>query len=283
MNLDKGQWWDESLTPQDGCVWPEGEVPDGCRNCWAKRMAKRWGKDPEAVVLHPERVAKKVSVGGKAKVFGIPINCGDLFQDGLPRRFVRDILDSLTCKNMERRDKGHDPHQFVFVTKRYEAAAYWAVAWREKSPRYWDDFCCGAFFLFSAWDQASVDAACRAAAKLPDGLRWGLHLEPMMGPVQVETWMDRCMGCEPYENGAGELEADCPGHEVMGASWIVVGGENGPGARLLHPAWVRSIRDQCEAAGVPFFLKSLGQAQGDRHARTLDGRTHDAVPWEVNA
>ena len=37
--------------------------------------------------------------------------------------------------------------------------------------------------------------------------------------------------------------------------WVICGGESGPGARPMHPDWARSLRDQCVAAGVPFFFK----------------------------
>lgn len=41
--------------------------------------------------------------------------------------------------------------------------------------------------------------------------------------------------------------------------WVIGGGESGPGARPMHPAWVRSLRDQCAASGVPFFFKQWGE------------------------
>src|SRR6185312_17385933 len=41
--------------------------------------------------------------------------------------------------------------------------------------------------------------------------------------------------------------------------WVIVGGESGPGARPMHPDWARSLRDQCHAAGVPFFFKQWGE------------------------
>lgn len=40
--------------------------------------------------------------------------------------------------------------------------------------------------------------------------------------------------------------------------WVVAGGESGPGARPMHPDWPRALRDQCAAAGVPFFFKQWG-------------------------
>lgn len=60
--------------------------------------------------------------------------------------------------------------------------------------------------------------------------------------------------------------------------WIIVGGESGPEARPLDPAWVRSIRDQCAQAGVPFFFKQWGGVNKKRTGRILDGRTHDDLP-----
>jgi protein gp37 len=44
-------------------------------------------------------------------------------------------------------------------------------------------------------------------------------------------------------------------------NWIIVGGETGPGARPMDPDWARGVRDQCAAAGVPFFFKRMGQGQ----------------------
>lgn len=41
--------------------------------------------------------------------------------------------------------------------------------------------------------------------------------------------------------------------------WVICGGETGPGARPMHPDWVRSLRDQCQAAEVPFFFKQWGE------------------------
>jgi protein gp37 len=41
--------------------------------------------------------------------------------------------------------------------------------------------------------------------------------------------------------------------------WVIVGGESGPNARPMHPDWARSLRDQCQAAGVPFMFKQWGE------------------------
>lgn len=46
---------------------------------------------------------------------------------------------------------------------------------------------------------------------------------------------------------------------LFGIDWVIVGGESGPNARPMHPDWVRSLCDQCQAAGVPFFFKQWGE------------------------
>jgi protein gp37 len=60
--------------------------------------------------------------------------------------------------------------------------------------------------------------------------------------------------------------------------WVFVGGESGPGARPIDPAWVREIRDRCTRAGVPFFFKQWGGIFKSRTGRILDGRTWDEMP-----
>lgn len=46
--------------------------------------------------------------------------------------------------------------------------------------------------------------------------------------------------------------------------WVIVGGKSGPSARPMHPDWARSLRDQCAAAGVPFFMKQMGGTRDKR-------------------
>ncbi len=60
--------------------------------------------------------------------------------------------------------------------------------------------------------------------------------------------------------------------------WVIVGGESGPGARPMEAKWVREIRKQCRADGVPFFFKQWGGVRKKKNGRTLDGRTWDEVP-----
>lgn len=69
-----------------------------------------------------------------------------------------------------------------------------------------------------------------------------------------------------------------PNLDLTGIDWGIVGGESGPGARPLDPAWVREIRDQCVQDGVAFFFKQWGGVFKSRTGRLLDGRTWDEMP-----
>jgi protein gp37 len=60
--------------------------------------------------------------------------------------------------------------------------------------------------------------------------------------------------------------------------WVIVGGESGPAARPMDPAWVTDLRDQCRGARVPFFFKQWGGKNKKQAGRVLEGRTWDQMP-----
>jgi protein gp37 len=90
-------------------------------------------------------------------------------------------------------------------------------------------------------------------------VRWRfVSLEPLLGPVMLGVGDPRATG-EPF----GEF-----------IDSVIVGGETGPGARPMHPDWVRSVRDQCAAANVPFYFKSWGDwVPEDQAPAALSART----------
>jgi len=79
-----------------------------------------------------------------------------------------------------------------------------------------------------------------------------LSIEPLLGPL-------------------GKLNLE-------GIDWVIVGGESGPGARTMDPAWVLDIRNQCRKTGVPFFFKQWGGTRKKKAGRVLEGRTWDEMP-----
>lgn len=111
-----------------------------------------------------------------------------------------------------------DRHQFVWLTKRWRRAAEFCADCSPPS---------NVLLMASIWDQSSADAACAALSRLR-GVRWGYHAEPLIGDIDLTA--------------------------SKHASWVVVGAEQGPGARPFDLQWARSLRDQCRAA--PFWFKS---------------------------
>lgn len=85
-------------------------------------------------------------------------------------------------------------------------------------------------------------------------------------PAQV-----RFLSCEPLIGPLENLRLDT-------IDWVIVGGESGPGARHMDPAWVQSIRRQCRNAGAAFFFKQWGGVRKDKTGRVLNGRTYDEMP-----
>jgi protein gp37 len=83
------------------------------------------------------------------------------------------------------------------------------------------------------------------------------------------------LSLEPLIGSLGKLN-------LKKINWAIVGGESGPGARPLDAAWVTDIRDQCLRAKVPFFFKQWGGVQKKRAGRTLEGRTWDEMPVNLN-
>ena len=134
-----------------------------------------------------------------------------------------------------------DRHTYQVLTKRPERAAVLspALPW---PPQIW----LGAS-VESAGYTPRIDRlrATGAAVKF-------LSLEPLLGPL--------------------------PALNLDGIQWVIVGGESGPGARPMDPAWAREIRDQCRDAGVAFFLKQLGGRRG-HGGRELDGETYEEMPY----
>lgn len=96
------------------------------------------------------------------------------------------------------------------------------------------------WFGVSVEDQATADARVPILLDTPAAIRW-VSYEPALGPVDFS-----CL-----ESG----EAD----NLPRLDWIVAGGESGNDAQPCHPYWIRDVRDQCQAAGVPFFFKQWGE------------------------
>lgn len=103
--------------------------------------------------------------------------------------------------------------------------------------------------------------------QIPAKVRW-LSMEPLLGPVDLSQWLDLIQ----YEDGAAWMRRNI-GHLHDMLDWVVVGGESGPHARPMNPDWAYELRDQCDAADVPFLFKQWGEwaTSGNRAFGTVKG------------
>ena len=121
----------------------------------------------------------------------------------------------------------------------------------------------------SVGTQKYADERIPALLQTPAAVRF-LSMEPLLGPIDLNRdiggtrWIGGQRGCDGTHHGIGSQECPSESHHhhddrcSKGIDWIITGGESGPKSRPMHPDWVRSIQDQCNAAGVPFFFKQWG-------------------------
>jgi protein gp37 len=144
----------------------------------------------------------------------------------------------------------------------------------------------------SVENQRAADERVPYLLQTPAVVRF-LSCEPLLGPVNLEPWICepfRCRTCGSWKIGYDPNPKNLPPHDpdrpvcafgcvmtgepgtercrdcnsvnvenLRGLDWVIVGGESGHGARPMHPAWARSLRDQCTEAGVPLFFKQWGE------------------------
>jgi protein gp37 len=98
--------------------------------------------------------------------------------------------------------------------------------------------------------------------KIPARVRF-LSIEPMLEKALLDDGCNSWLTCDGSNREANEGEC-CESYAIHGScfrgiDWVIVGGESGPNARPMNPDWARSIRAQCQEAGIPFFMKQMTQ------------------------
>jgi len=242
MGNSKIEWTDEVWNPVTGCT----KVSAGCKNCYAERMSKRLAGRvgyPAAphnfdVVYHPDRLSEPMRWRKPLRVF--VCSMGDLFHKDVPDWAIREVFWRMDIARQ---------HTFQVLTKRPERMAEW-LADKPCLPNVW--------LGTSVENQQAADERIPWLVRTPAAVRF-LSCEPLLGPVDLNV---------SYGQGVGDLLID-------GLGWCIAGGESGPGARPMHPNWARSLRDQCNAAGVAFFHKQNGEW-------LATGQVGDAYAWNDN-
>ena len=292
MQDSKIEWTDHTFNPWWGCM----KVSDGCKNCYAETLDKRWNgghwgpgstRKPmsESYWQQPTKwneAARKAGV--HAKVFCASM--ADVFED-------RSDLDDHRTRLFNMIDQTPNL-TWLLLTKRPENIIPSTPVWSKLG---WPK---NVWIGTSVENQKAADERVPHLLKVPAAVRF-LSCEPLLGLIKFRwtPYHHQATG-ETYreylhrkgDEGINEYES------LRQIHWVIAGGESGHHARPMHPDWARSLRDQCAAAGVPYFFKQNGEyvsvsevaGQGSHYkfpdgttgkrlaGRTLDGKEHNEYP-----
>jgi protein gp37 len=253
------EWTDFTVNFWWGCT----KVGPGCDHCYAETWDKRvggahWGVRAErrkiagasAMLRKINRNAPKFRAEHDRWPNVFLHSMSDMFDNVVPETWRHEALSEVEAATNIRAQ---------IVTKRIGNVesmvpyGWWMEAW----PKH-------VGLMITVVDQAEAD---RDIPKLLDlkarlGIPWvGLSMEPLLGPVQLSGVSK--VGKRQWNWLTGEtgvMYPDGPDFENgPRIDWVIVGGESGPGARPMHPDWARSLRDQCNDSGVPYFHKQNGE------------------------
>lgn len=288
------EWATKVWNPTTGC----DRVTPGCDHCYALTMAKRlkgMGSTKYQTDGDPRTSGPGFGLAIHEDTLGIPLgwrkpqrifvnSMSDLFHADVPDEFIARVwavMASAPRHTFQVLTKRHGRMRSLLSSEEFRLAVQRRIPHAGASPyvaAYWKTWPLPNVWLgVSVEDQKRADLRIPALLDTPAAVRW-LSCEPLLGPVDVI-------------NGLGD-------GWLTGIDWIVAGGESGPGSRPMHPDWARSLRDQCQVAGVPFLFKQWGShrpsaagsivrggvrfpmvpASKRAAGRVLDGRTWDEYP-----
>ena len=239
--IKDGLWWDRAWSLVKGCT----PVSPACDHCWLASETHMRASNPNAKIQADnaglcERGHFNGTVRPMEKNLDLPSRVkrptawavwSDLFHEGVPDDFISDAIDvMIDCKQ----------HVFIILTKRpLRMKVFFDM--RPYSERSISNIIFGT----TVEDQTRADERIPFLVQVP-GIKM-LSIEPMLGPVNLFDSVPAVFGTLRHPPYVGRIQ------------WVICGGESGRQARPVHPEWVRSIRDQCGAAGVPFFFKQWGE------------------------
>jgi protein gp37 len=237
------EWTNDVWNPVTGCT----EVSPGCDHCYAKRFAERWrGTENHPyeqgfdLKLWEERLLLPLSWKKPRRIFVNSMS--DLFHKDVPSDFIIRAFDTMARANW---------HTFQVLTKRPGRLALLA----EDIARQFEFINYAPRWPAHIWMGVSIesqDYAWRLSylRRIPAPVRF-ISAEPLLGPLKLN---------------------------LDGVQWLITGAESGPGARPMELDWVRSLRDQAQAAGTRFFLKQYVERGKKVSLPELDGRVWAEFP-----
>ncbi len=244
------EWTDATWNPVTGCT----KVTSGCDHCYAAVLAERRLREVylarTAVRDTPEARADPFAVRLWPERLRVPLSwreprmvfvnsMSDLFHHDIPEDFVREVFEVMLAA---------DRHVFQVLTKRPSRAANF---WEKHARRLGYTTIPSHIWIGTSVENQEVAYRVRHLAAVPADVRF-LSCEPLLGLLELD---------------------------LEGVQWVIAGGESGAGFRQLDPDWARSVRDQCVAAGVPFFFKQWGGLTPKAGGNRLDRRVWREYPF----
>ncbi|WP_417615386.1 DUF5131 family protein [Parasphingorhabdus sp.] len=282
------EWTEQTWNPLAGCTIKS----PGCKHCYAMKMAKRCeamgiakyagttmtvkGKAVWTGKINFDEKALLAPLARKKPTMYFVNSMSDMFHEDVPNYWIDKVFAVMAlCPQhtfqvlTKRADRmreyctnipGHDDRWFAAIQSgRSGKGAFALQDAHERLHR--------AGVLRNVWMGVSVEDQKRADERIPDllatpaAVRW-LSMDPLLGPVEIDPTKNEAT--LRVENRISVSTGARVRSKIENLDWIVVGGESGPGAREFDPDWARSIRDQCAAANVPFFMKQMGGANKAR-------------------
>jgi len=240
--MTKISWSEVTVNPFPGCR----KVSPGCQNCYAEKMARRlkaMGQSKYENVVGAKGWTGKVfrapqigRIPGKGKMVFVN-SMGDMAYEGVPQSDFNVTMEWMRLQPQ---------HTFQVLTKRPEALAL-------KLRAYFTQYgLCEKPFLPNLWlgvtaeNQEWADRRIPILLQIPAAVRF-VSLEPLLGPIQFMPWF---------------LNGPYAGDRTHKLDWVIVGPETGPSRRPCDPAWIKSIVEQRQAAGVPVHVKAFPMPDG---------------------
>ena len=320
MSQTRIEWATTVWNPVTGCT----PVSEGCRNCYAARFARRLAgrcgypeDEPFRVTLHPERLREPLKWKKPRRVF--VCSMGDLFHELVEEKFIAKIFAimdltkkhtyCLLTKRPERAFQLLSSEDFQFYIGWFQSQAVREFKLPEpENTEQWQWPFSNVWIGVTAENQEMADRRIPVLLQIPAAVRF-VSCEPLLGPINLREVkvgsngyglffkVDTLTGwAHGYNEKTGHIKVS-RNDEFGRIHWVICGGESGPNARPCHLDWVRSLRDQCQAAEVAFFFKSWGEhgpayghgklagienvmvKMGKKKAgRLLGGRMWDEVP-----
>lgn len=242
----KISWTDHTANFWWGCL----KVSPGCEHCYAETLSKRIGKNIWGPAATTDREKKK------AIWKDIQEWDKKAWRDGVRRRvFVQsmsDFLEDHPQANEIRKEAIRVLENLkwldvLLLTKRPENAKRFLSDWFYGWPEH-------VWMGTSVETQKYADERIPELLKIPAKIRF-LSCEPLLGSINMTEWLSPCS----YYCDHGDVYPEGHRPERSKIDWVIAGGESGPKARPVHPDWVRSLRDQCQEAGVAFHFKQWGE------------------------